>query len=64
MGSNEQEIRPIPTGDPLAAEARREQRAKERARRDGGLWPLAQQMARAAASMAAKDDSGVMGGAI
>ncbi len=70
MGSNEHELRPIPTGDPLANEARREVRAKERCRQldtahaDMGLWLLAQQMARASAAMAAKDDSGVMGGAI
>jgi hypothetical protein len=31
MGSNDQEVQPIPAGDPLAAEARREVRAKERA---------------------------------
>ena len=65
MGSNEQEVRPVEAGDPLAAEARREVRAKERAdRRAGGLWSLALQMARASAAMAAKDDSGVVGGVI
>ena len=64
MGSNDHETRPVTIGDPLAAEARREVRAKERIRRDAGLWPLAQQMARASAAMACKDDSGVLGGAI
>ncbi len=70
MGSNEQEVQPIPAGDPLAAEARREVRAKKQAA-DARAYSFMQmvrgiarlsgdqvhEMARAAAEKAAKDDA-------
>ena len=79
MGSNEQETRPVEAGDPLAAEARREVRRRRiplpaawvGAAMADNFFALAAcmsrasgEMARASAAMAAKDDTGVMGGAI
>ncbi len=51
MGSNDHETRPVEAGDPLAAEARREVRAKARLR-FGATMKQADNFFRLAASMA------------
>jgi len=65
MASKDQEAqKPVEVGDPVAAEARREVRAKFHRRPDDGYFGLACTLARAAAEAAANDDAGLLGGTL
>ena len=66
MGSNDEEIKagdPL-AGDPLAAEARRKVRAKQRHRPGDDYFAFAKNLARACWQAAADDDAGTLGGLI